>query len=172
VNPRSRVVYVDHDSVVLAFARALLSDDESVAVLDFDLRTPDMILKHLADSGVLDVKRPVGVLLSAILHFVSDEWRPGEIVATLRDSLAPGSRIMISHTFAEDDWQGQRTAVAAQGYSLDATTFVPRRRAEIAALFNGLTMQAPGLRQLTFNGEPVTVLGGVGVVGLDSTDPL
>jgi O-methyltransferase involved in polyketide biosynthesis len=168
VDRRSLVVYVDNDPVVLAFARALLAHaDSRVTVLDYDVRTPDLILKHVAETGVLDLKRPVGVLLSAVLHFVPDDGRPGEIVATLRDGLAPGSRIMISHTFAEDDWQGQRTVVAAQGYSLDATTFVPRRRGEIAALFEGLAMQAPGLTQLTYDGEPVTVLGGVGVVGPD-----
>ncbi len=72
VAPETRVVYVDHDPVVLAHARALLSSSPEgrTAYLDADLRTPDAILDGARAS--LDLDRPVALGLCAILHFVED----------------------------------------------------------------------------------------------------
>jgi len=44
VAPGARVVYVDHDPMLVAYADELLTDDGSTAVIQADLRDPDALL--------------------------------------------------------------------------------------------------------------------------------
>jgi len=62
VAPRSRIVYVDNDPIVLAHARALLtsSPQGATAYLDADLRDTPAILAEAA--GTLDFSEPIAVL--------------------------------------------------------------------------------------------------------------
>jgi SAM-dependent methyltransferase len=95
-NPKARVVYVDYDPVVVSHASALLArPDSSVAILA-DLREPAALLEDPVIRNHLDFSRPVAVILVAVLHFVSDD-DPAGIIATIRDALAPGSYLVISH---------------------------------------------------------------------------
>ena len=68
--PGVRIVYVDHDPVVLTHAQALLSSSPEGATdyLQADLRDTETILKGA--SRTLDLSRPVAVLLVAVLHFI------------------------------------------------------------------------------------------------------
>jgi hypothetical protein len=97
VRPRSRVVYVDNDPVVLAHARALLATDARTAVVDGDLTDPAAVLDDPVVHAHLDLSRPVAVLLVSVLHFVIDDDQAATITATLRERLAPGSALALSH---------------------------------------------------------------------------
>ena len=81
--PGSRIVYVDNDPLVLVHARALLAShpDGATAYEEADLRDPERVLELAA--RLLDFRRPVAVLLLAILHHVDDEDDPHKIVTTL-----------------------------------------------------------------------------------------
>src|SRR6266516_7406165 len=46
--PAARVVYVDHDPMVLAHAKTLLSGTRATTVIQADLRDPDAVLGHPA----------------------------------------------------------------------------------------------------------------------------
>src|SRR3984957_12146454 len=85
VDPSCRVVYADNDPLVLAHARALLasSPEGRTAYIHADARDPRAILDHPAVRGTLDFSRPVALMLVALLHFIPDEDKPAEIVATL-----------------------------------------------------------------------------------------
>ena len=97
VIPAARVAYVDYDPAVVSHASALLTDtDNAIAVLG-DLRRPGELLADPEIRSHLDFGRPVAVLLLAVLHFVSDEDDPAGIIATIRDTVAPGSYLMITH---------------------------------------------------------------------------
>jgi hypothetical protein len=69
-DPRSRVVYVDNDSMVLAHARALLASgpEGSCDYLDADLHDTGYLLREA--SRTLDFSQPVAVLLLAVLHLI------------------------------------------------------------------------------------------------------
>ena len=97
VAPDSRIVYVDNDPFVLVHARALLAShpDGATAYAEADLRDPERILGLAA--GLLDFRRPMAVLLLAILHHVDDEDDPHKIVATLMNAVPPGSYLVLSH---------------------------------------------------------------------------
>jgi SAM-dependent methyltransferase len=91
------VAYVDYDPDVVSHASALLTDpDRAIAVLG-DLRRPGELLADPEIRSHLDFWRPVAVLLLAVLHFISDEDDPAGIIATIRDTVAPGSYLVISH---------------------------------------------------------------------------
>lgn len=50
---------------------------------------------------MIDLNRPVALLLVAILHFVEDADDPYGAVAELRDALAPGSLLVLTHASYE-----------------------------------------------------------------------
>jgi len=97
VSPGARVVYVDYDPVVVSHANALLTEPDRSVVVRGDLRDPAVLLADPVIRGHLDFGRPVAVILLAILHFISDDDDPAGIIAAIRDALAPGSYLVISH---------------------------------------------------------------------------
>jgi hypothetical protein len=101
VAAESRIVYVDNDPLVLAYARALLTSTRQGVCdyVDADLRDPATIVAQAKTA--LDFSEPVAVLLLAVLHFIPDSDDPAGIVATLAQQLAPGSYLVISHLTAD-----------------------------------------------------------------------
>ena len=97
VAPESRVVYADHDPIVLAHARSMLDSTPAGATdyLDADLREPARILAEAART--LDFGRPVAIVLMAVLQFISDEEGVDAVVAQLLDAAPPGSYLVVSH---------------------------------------------------------------------------
>jgi len=162
VNQRARVAYLDHDPVVLTHARALMAGDDGVLVLEGDVRDPESIVSALREHAeFLQLDRPVALLLSAIMHFVSDSDRPERILATLRAALAPGSYVLISQVVADDDAIGSATRAAAARYSALAQPFTPRTSQQFRDLFEGLQLTRSGVRALRYHGEPSAVHGGI-----------
>lgn len=96
---KCRVVYVDRDEVASAHAQLLLEEfgDTSRHVpIIADAMDPNL-LKVLFDHTPLDFNEPIGLLCVALLHFVSDEYRPAEALETYRTQLAAGSCMALSH---------------------------------------------------------------------------
>ncbi len=87
--PEARIVYADRDPAVAAHAQALLTSTPEGATdyLHADLRDTGPILA--AAAGTLDLSRPVGVLLIAVLHFIPDADDPYQVVARLMDAAHP-----------------------------------------------------------------------------------
>jgi len=96
VNPSARVVYVDNDPVVLLHARALLARAPTVAVVTADARRPAEIIESPWVRELIDFRRPVALLMFAILHHIRDDEDPDGIVAQFRDAAVPGSYLAIS----------------------------------------------------------------------------
>jgi S-adenosyl methyltransferase len=148
INPRSRIVYVDNDPIVLAHARALLTShpEGRTDYIDADLRDVDSILGSPVLSSTLDLGRPVGLLLLAILHFVGDEHDPGQIVDRLLAALPPGSYLALSHLTG--DFRPQAWEQITEVYRKQGVTMRVRSRAEIERFLTGLDVVEPGLRVL------------------------
>ncbi|HUN37130.1 MAG TPA: SAM-dependent methyltransferase, partial [Trebonia sp.] len=147
VAPDARVVYVDNDPVVCSHGQALLGSDDRLAVVLGDLRRPDEILRHPQVTAVLDFTRPVAVLCAAVLHFVPDDDKPHEIIATYRDHLAAGSWLAISHGAIgtpENDPSGYADKATSVYQQASASLHV-RPHPEIARFFDGFEIVDPGL---------------------------
>ena len=144
IGPQSRIVYVDHDPIVLSHARALLISvpEGRVDYVEADLREPGAILAGAA--GTLDFGRPVAVLLIDVLHLILDEEDPYELVRQLVAAVAPGSYVVISHA-ASDTGSGEMIVMAYRLNELMAQQTVPRSRRQVARFFTGLDLLEPGL---------------------------
>jgi S-adenosyl methyltransferase len=145
--PGARVVYVDHDPIVVAHNDALLATRDGVITIRGDVRDPEAILAHEALAGCLDFSQPVAVLLLSVLHFISlEEDAPGAI-ARFRERLAPGSYLAISVGTSDGADPGM-LAEATQTYAGARTPFTLRTRAQIMDLFDGFDLVEPGLVSL------------------------
>jgi SAM-dependent methyltransferase len=143
INPRARIVYVDVDPEAVAHSRSILDGNEGTAVIQADLRDPDFVLSEARETGLLDFSRPVAVLLAGVVHFVPDDDRPDEILKTLRDAVAPGSYLVISHSTYEDQ---PREMLEAQKLSAKtATEITLRSRAQVADYFGDWELLEPGI---------------------------
>ncbi|HEY1665111.1 MAG TPA: SAM-dependent methyltransferase [Trebonia sp.] len=146
VAPDARVVYVDSDPLVLVHARALLTSapEGQTAYIQADLRDPGEILSSPVVRSVLDFSEPIALMLVAVLHFVGDEHKPAELVATLRDALAPGSFLVASHVTAEHNPAG--SAAGQRAYRGGGVSMRPRDSDEFAEIaFAGLELVPPGI---------------------------
>jgi SAM-dependent methyltransferase len=143
IAPKTAVVYVDNDETVCAHGRALLVDSGNVAVLQADLRRPDVVLNDRVVRGLIDLDRPVAVLAMFVLHLIPDEDEPQAVLARYRDALAPGSALAISHA-SDDSGLGNLAGVSAV-YQRTGTPFVPRSHEEIRGFFGRFVLEPPGL---------------------------
>jgi hypothetical protein len=142
VAPAARVVYVDHDPMVAAYASQLLTDDGTTAVVTTDLREPDAVLLAPAVQKLIDFTQPVGLLMTAVLHFVADGSDPWGLVQRYVGATAPGSYLVLSHYTL--DKMPPRAVRASQDIYAQATEGIyPRSRAEITRFFDGLDLVPP-----------------------------
>jgi hypothetical protein len=152
VSPDARVVYADLDPVVVAHARALLSDRQTVAVAG-DVTRPDDILATPEVGRLLDLTQPVAVLVLAVLHFIPDRADPAGAMARLRAALAPGSYLVISHADVSPahivGTERKSQAARELAESNQSPADVPARtRDDIAGFFGDLTLVEPGLTDI------------------------
>ena len=142
--PGARVVYVDNDEVAVAHSRIMLEDNPEATIVQADLREPDKILADPETQLLIDFTRPAAVLMLAVLHFIPDADQPERIIATLRDALAPGSYLVISHSCRDvspDDADQRETLYSSR----IAAQLSMRTREQITSLFDGFTLLDPGL---------------------------
>ncbi|MCW3842318.1 SAM-dependent methyltransferase [Micromonospora yasonensis] len=146
----ARVAYVDNDPIVLAHARALLSStpEGATAYVDADLREPERILAHPDVRATIDFDRPVGLMLVAILHFLTDADDPYGISRRLVDALPSGSYLVVSHA-TTDLVPRDIAATAAPVTTSSQIDMAFRSRDQIAAFFDGLELVEPGISPLT-----------------------
>ncbi|MEU7734146.1 SAM-dependent methyltransferase [Streptomyces griseus] len=147
VNPRSRVVYVDNDPIVLRHAEALLhsTPEGATQYIQADVREPEKIIEDAR--SFLDFDEPVGLSLVALLHFVSDEYRPYDLVNALLAPLPSGSFLMLSHVTGDFDAEGWGKAVDI--YRKSGIPAQVRSRDEFARFFTGLHLMDPGVQVVT-----------------------
>ena len=145
--PAARVVYVDHDPIVVAHNDALLATRDGVITIRADLRDPDAVLGDPALASCIDFAQPVAVLLLSVLHFISlDEDAPA-IVARFRDRMASGSYLAVS-LGTSDGADPEMLAEVTQTYAGARVPFTLRSRAQITELFDGFDLVEPGLVSL------------------------
>ncbi|MFI5910278.1 SAM-dependent methyltransferase [Dactylosporangium sp. NPDC051541] len=149
VDPRARIVYVDNDPIVLAHARSLTGGrpEGRTEYLDADLRDVERILAAPGLRAALDLRRPVALMLVAVLHFLEDEDKPHELVRQLADALPAGSYLALSHLTGDFDPAAWERVAAI--YARDGVALRVRSREEIAAFFDGLELLDPGLVVVT-----------------------
>jgi hypothetical protein len=93
--------------------------------------------------AALDLTRPVGVLLVAVLHFVREEEDPAGIIATLTAATVPGSYLVLSHATGDSD--PDTAAEAARAYDEASAPLMLRTHTQVTTLLDGLDVVEPGV---------------------------
>jgi hypothetical protein len=147
VDPESRVVYVDVDPVAVIQSRNLLKGDERTAVIQADLRDPEVILDAAATRRLIDFDRPVAVLLVSLLHVITDAEHPAQLLSRLSAPCVPGSYLVISHLGYNYGTPEQvRNAVEwSQGTT---TPIAPRTPEQVAGMLGAFTPVEPGVVEM------------------------
>jgi SAM-dependent methyltransferase len=148
INPAARVVYVDIDQVAVAHGRQLLADHPQAVSILADLRRPDTVLSHPRVAAMLDLDRPVAVLMSAVLHFIPDEHDPAGIIAEYRDAVTAGSYLALSHAAPDTTHADEQSAMLEDYQRSTKATFINRTPEQLAAWLEGWEVLPPGIVQV------------------------
>jgi S-adenosyl methyltransferase len=140
--PDARVLYVDNDPLVRAYASALLAGDGSTGFITADLRDPESVLTDPRTRELIDFGQPVGLLMTAVLHFVADGSNPRGLLARYLGELAAGSYLALSHVTA-DQKPPAAVHVLLDTYARATEQLSMRTRAEVERFFDGLELVPP-----------------------------
>ena len=140
-----RVVYVDIDPIVILHGRALLADAGSTVVVQGDVRRPERIFKHPDVRRLIDFDQPVAVLLLGVLHYVAEEQDPQGIMSRIRDAIAPGSHVILSHLTGDDDPRTMEGSINIVKRTPVSAVSLPRTYDQVERLFEKLDILDPGI---------------------------
>lgn len=174
----SHVVYIDNEPIAFAHAELLLDDLADAnrhRAVYADMLDPLNLWQQVAETRVLDMNKPIVLLLSAVLHFVKDEANPDEALDFYRRRLPSGSLLVLSQMSNENPSDEQEAAALRQLEELYERTTNPgqlRSRDEFARFYGDFEMAEPGLvwapdwhpdgRSLFDHGSQSRIIAGVG----------
>lgn len=154
--PDARVVYVDNEAVAVAHGELMVAPLDRTIMLSGDLRDPASFMDHPATLELLDLSRPVVLVLGSVMPFIADVDNPARIMAELRDRLPSGSRVVFSHATAGETPVSSGKAVDL--YNESSSTVTLRDSDQVTTLLDGYTIIEP-VRWVTgiYPDEPTSV---------------
>jgi hypothetical protein len=143
--PDARIAYADNDPIVLAHARALMnsSPEGRTIYIDGDMREPDSVLGASGLADVIDLTRPVGLLLVAVMHLVEDLDQAYSYCRQYVAAMPPGSYLVLTHL--SDELAPERLRGVSENMRQRGMTLIPRSKASIERFFDGLELVDPGV---------------------------
>lgn len=120
-----------------------MQDNSNATIIQADLRQVEAILDYPETLRMLDPSKPTAVLILSVLLFIVDDEEAYRLVHFLRDSLAPGSYLAISH--AEDKLPGDQVKQIEELYAAMRAPVKIRSYAQIERFFDGFELVEPGL---------------------------
>jgi S-adenosyl methyltransferase len=140
----ARVVYVSYDPTTLAHVHTLGDDvdDGIVAHVNSPFDDTPRILREAG--AVLDLSRPVAVVLPTTLNMIGDDEAIRRVVADLRAAMVPGSYLVMAHTSLDNAPEGTDRALALFNEIL-GETYVAHTAAEITQFIEDYELLEPGL---------------------------
>jgi len=141
ISPDSRVVYVDHDPIVLLHVHALLTStpEGATAYVQADMRDTDAVLTGAART--LDMTEPIALVINDVLGHILNWDEARGLVRRLVDQLPQGSYLSLSHSTAADE---EHQAVQDEYNSSGAIPYIFREPAVAIELFEGTELIEPG----------------------------
>jgi len=147
----THVLYLDNEPVALAHSQVLLADtadEDRHQAMAADFLQPSELWDRVADSDVIDVRRPVALIVNAVLHFIKDEQDPDGVLEFYRKQLAPGSLLILSQMTNEnpvDDNERQALIDIIKYYESTTNPGILRTKTEFERFFGGWPLLEPGL---------------------------
>ena len=144
IAPNTRIVYVDHDPVVLAHAHTLKhsSPQGATTFIYGDLRDHETILHQATET--LDFSKPTAVVMVGVLHHFHDDEHPENFVRAYLDAVCPGSYLVLENVGKESEHVA-KVGEVMKDLPDAGFTLIPRTRAEMERFFTGTELIEPGL---------------------------
>ncbi|MDL5157883.1 SAM-dependent methyltransferase [Actinomycetospora termitidis] len=142
----ARVAYTDIDSIAAMHGQQLLAALPTATYTAVDVTDVEAVLSAPGVAGLLDLRRPVGVLAFSVLQHV-----PGDaagLVASYLSHVVPGSALALSHYTTDDPGATDRIERLTARYAHSDPR--ARTRAEVADVLAGVDLVEPGI---TWAGE-------------------
>lgn len=139
----ARVCYVDNDPSAVLHLHGQVESRPQITALLGDLRAPWHVMDHQALRWCVDLSRPVAVILCAVLHYL-DDGEAHQAVEYIKQGIAPGSFLVISHGTQDGATPAQAEKVRRQQESMNAPIFL-REGSEIWKFSDGFRWVEPGL---------------------------
>ncbi|TCK25155.1 SAM-dependent methyltransferase [Pseudonocardia endophytica] len=150
IDPDTRVAYVDNEPVAVAHSEQILAGLDGVSISSADMRDPESVWSAPGVRDVLDLERPVAVLMVAVLHFAGPADDPRSILDGYRSRLVPGSLFAVSHATTDLRDPADRAAMeeGERLYRESSTPLHLRDRSQLADLLSALTLVDPGVVEM------------------------
>ncbi len=145
IDPASRVVYVEQEPVAVAHTELILDPVPGAGIVAADMRDVSAVLEHPVTRSMIDLGRPVAVIMASSLHYVLDAREARRTVESYLDAVPSGSYLVLSHI---SDNQGEGSDEVKGLVELSKTTSaagVARSREWISSLFETLELIEPGV---------------------------
>ena len=93
---------------------------------------------------LIDFSQPVALCMTLVLHFLSPDDDPYGVVARFRDTLCPGSFLVLSHVTGDGRESGALTDID-DIYGNANAPLIMRTREQVTAFFSGFDLIEPGV---------------------------
>ena len=143
LDPAARTVGVDIEPVAFVHGRRVTADDPGADVIFADLTDADAVLAAPRVRRLLDLDRPVCVLLVAVGHFVPDTERLAGALARYREAVPSGSLLALTHGCRSG--RSGRVEQVRRLYNNTTAPMVMRNREEVRALLGDWPLLGPGV---------------------------
>lgn len=143
----TRVVYADHDPIVQEHSSLILrehGDRSRYVAVTAELLRAEELWKRVLDTGVINPRAPVCLIVTGLLHFVKDDELPHDNLAYYREQLATGSLLVLSHP-TDEGIDATPIYEQAVEYHQKTDPGQLRGRAEFAEFFGDFDMVEPGI---------------------------
>lgn len=148
VNPGARVVYVDAEPVVVHASESLLTGNTGADILHADIRHADSVLASRPVETLLDLTRPLGLMMVSVLQYIPDTDNPERLIGKYLRALPGGSYLALSHPSTEEvGIDGSHPVFKV--YNASTSPVTSRAQERIASWFDGLELVEPGVVTVT-----------------------
>jgi SAM-dependent methyltransferase len=143
MDPECRVLYVDIEPVAVSHRELILGHNDRAGVQRADLCDVDTVLAAAANSPILDLDKPIAVLITSVLQFLPDSAEPHRVVDEYKSAVQPGSFLVLSH--ATTSRPVERRDEVAELYAKSRMRWISRTHDQVRAFFAGTELVEPGL---------------------------
>jgi len=151
VDPSCNVVYVDNEAVAAAHSLLTLKGVEGTGIIEADMCDVDTVLNHPTTRALLDLSRPVALLMTASLYYIPDPDLVERTVRRYIDAVPSRSYVVLSHTtLGKRQRDALELANVLEMTKSLTTSATARTPAWINNLLSGLDMIEPGLVYTSF----------------------
>ncbi|MET1075482.1 MAG: SAM-dependent methyltransferase [Umezawaea sp.] len=151
VAPDCNVIYVDNEAVAVAHSQLTLEGATGTAIIESDMCDVDHVLGHPSTRRLLDLDRPVALLMTASLYYIPDPDLAARTVARYLDAVPSGSYLVLSHaTLGQDQRDAMKLGGVLEMTKTLTSSATARTPEWISALLADLDVVEPGLVYTSF----------------------